>query len=196
MRRTSKPQTPKTHPSWIDVKRLLAEYEHAALLALVSDLYALSADNQAFLHARLTLGEYPLKPYKDTIERWLFPDLFRNQDYSVAKAKKAIAEYRKAVGDATGRAELMTYFCEQAAGFATDIALDDEGYYDALVRMFDETLKALATVPAVPRAVLLPRLQRVCELCAPIGYGVGDDLAMLLGRYLDKQEQAQARSPM
>jgi hypothetical protein len=30
-----------------------------------------------------------LKPYKAIIDRWLWPDVFKNQDTSVAKAKKA-----------------------------------------------------------------------------------------------------------
>jgi len=35
---------------------------------LVADLYRLSAENRDFLHARFSLGEDPLEPYKTTIE--------------------------------------------------------------------------------------------------------------------------------
>jgi hypothetical protein len=69
-----------------------------ALTGLIQNLYAASKDNQAFLHARFGLGDDVLAPYKETIERWLWPDVLRNQDYSVAKAKQAISSYRKAVG--------------------------------------------------------------------------------------------------
>ena len=48
------------------------------------------------------LGGDVLKPYKVTIDRWLWPDVFKNQDTSVAKAKKAIADYKKAIGHAGG----------------------------------------------------------------------------------------------
>ena len=44
---------------------------------------------------RLGLGDDVLKPYKATIDRWLWLDVFKNQDTSVAKAKKAIADYKK-----------------------------------------------------------------------------------------------------
>ena len=92
--------TKKAAPSWTNVKAKLADLDRAGLLGLVQDLYAASKDNQAFLHARLHLGEDVLKPYKATIDRWLWPDVFKNQDTSVAKAKKAITDYKKASGTA------------------------------------------------------------------------------------------------
>ena len=74
-------------PSWSDVKTKLLYFDRAGLLGLLQNLYAANKDNQAFLHARLSLGDDVLKPYKATIDRWLWPDMFKNQDTSVAKAK-------------------------------------------------------------------------------------------------------------
>jgi hypothetical protein len=54
------------------------------LIGLVQDLYTLHKDNQTFLHTRFGLGEDALKPYKETLDRWLWPDVLRNQDISVA----------------------------------------------------------------------------------------------------------------
>jgi hypothetical protein len=70
----------------------------AGLLGLVQDLYNTSEDNQNFLHARLGLECDVLKPYKTIIERWLWPDVYKNQEYSVSKAKKPITDYKKASG--------------------------------------------------------------------------------------------------
>ena len=72
--------TKKANLSWIDIKAKLADFDRARLLGLVQDLYAASKDNQAFLHARLRLGDDVLEPYKATISRWLWPDVFKNQD--------------------------------------------------------------------------------------------------------------------
>lgn len=127
----------KTQPTWTDVKEKLAAFDLAALLELIRHLYAAHKDNQAFLHARFGLGPDVLEPYKKTIDRWLWPDVFRNQDTSISKAKQAISDYKKAVGDPEGLTELMVFFCEQAAGFCRDICQQDEGYFDALVRMFE-----------------------------------------------------------
>ena len=55
-----------------------------------------------------------LKPYKTIIERWLWPDVYKNQEYSVSKAKKPITDYKKASGLPEGVAELTVYYCERA----------------------------------------------------------------------------------
>ncbi len=133
--------TKKGTPSWSDLKSKLADLDRAGLIGLVQDLYAASKDNQVFLHARFGLGAEVLKPYKATIDRWISPDVYKNQDTSVTKAKKAISDYRKAIGRPNELAELMVFYCERAAGFSNEYGLDDEGYLDALVRMFAQSLE-------------------------------------------------------
>jgi hypothetical protein len=153
------------------------------LLDLIHHLYSAHKDNQAFLHARFGLGQNVLVPYKKTIDRWLWPDVSRNEDTSVSKAKQAISHYRKAVGDPEGITELMVFCCEQAAGFCRDIGYQDEGYFDALVRMFEQALKSANTLPATGRDGLIARLGRVREISHAFGYGVGDDMDFLLAKY-------------
>ncbi len=170
----------KTTAGWSDVKKQLADVDRAGLLKLVQDLYGASKDNQAFLHARLGLGDDVLKPYKATLERWLWPAW--DKPTSVAKARKAIADYKKACGQPEGLAELMAYYCEQAAGFSKDIGLQDEGYFDALVRMFEQALKAVSGLPESQRPALLQRLDAVRQISHDFGYGVGDEMDELLAR--------------
>jgi hypothetical protein len=135
----------KSKPTWANVKAKLAGFDRTALLSLVQNLYAVHKENQAFLHARLGLGEDVLEPYKKTIDRWLWPDVFRRQETSVSKAKQAISDYKKALGDPEGLAELMVFYCERAAGFSKDVSPDDAGYFDALVRMLEQSLKITNT---------------------------------------------------
>jgi len=174
---------PKSQPTWTDVKAKLAEFDRAALLGLIQSLYAAHKDNQMFLHSRFGLGEDVLEPYKKTIDRWLWPDVMRNQDTSVSQAKRAISDYKKAVGDPEGLAELMVFYCEQAAGFCSDIASDDEVYFNALVRMFEQALKAIAQLPTSDRNALIARLDRVRVISHNFGYGVGDDMDSMLADY-------------
>lgn len=176
--------TKKTSHSWSDAKAKLAAFDRAGLLGLLQDLYAASKDNQAFLHARLHLGGDVLTPYKATIDRWLWPDVFKNQDTSVAKAKKAIADYKKASTSAEGLAELMVFYCERASGFSCDVGMDDQAYLSGLVRMFEQALKTIATMPDEQRAPLWARLEAVRDRCKHnIGYGVGDIMDDLLAEH-------------
>src|ERR1700738_3648221 len=167
---------PASKPSWTDVKAELASCGRLGLLGLIQDLYAAHKDNQTFLHARFGLGADVLKPYKETLDRWLWPDVLRNQNTSVAKAKQAISNYRKAVGEPVGLAELMVFYCERAAGFCSDVGNQDEEYFDALVRMFEQALKVANTLPASGRDGLVTRLERVRGISHKFGYGVGDDM--------------------
>ena len=153
-------------------------------MGLIQDLYTAHKDNQTFLHTRFGLGEDVLKPYKETLDRWLWPNVLRNQDTSVAKAKQAISSYRKAVGEPAGLAELMVSFCESAAGFSNDVGYQDEGYFDALVHMFEQALKATREISAGDRDALIARLDRVRTISHNLGYGVGDDMDELLAKYV------------
>jgi hypothetical protein len=120
--------------TWNDVKTELLQFDRTGLLGLLKDLYALRPENRAFLAARFGIGSDPLAPFKKVISRWIYPDLIKGQNVSVAKAKKAIADYRKAVGRPEGITELCVFYCEEAARLVGDCGLEDEAYYSALVR--------------------------------------------------------------
>jgi len=177
----------KSQQRWSDVKAKLASVDRAGLLVLVQDLYGAHQDNRTFLHTRFGFGEDVLDTYKQTIDRWLWPDVLRNQDTSVANAKRAIANYRKAVGEPAGLAELMVFYCEQAAGFCADIGNEDENYFAALVGIFEQALAVANTLPPSVRDALVPRLDRVHRISQKFGYGVGDDMDFILAKYTKRR---------
>ena len=53
--------------------------------------------------------------------------------------------------------------------------MDEEGSYDALVRMFEQALKHVLELPKSLRAVFLVRLERVRQHGQNVGWGVGDN---------------------
>ena len=173
----------KKKPTWTDLKRQLADLDRPALLGLIQDLYAASKNNQVFLHTRFALGEDVLEPYKTTIDRWVCPDVMRNQDISVAKAKKAISDYKKAIGRPEGVAELTVFFCESCATFLGFCRVDYEEYFNALVRMFEQALEAIAVLEPKQRASFVDRLERVRSEGHNWGWGVGDDMDDLMAEY-------------
>jgi hypothetical protein len=147
----------KNSPTWIDVKASLLAFDRAGLLGLVQDLYGVSKDNEAFLHARLRLGRDQLEPYKARISKSICPHTMRNESVSVLKAKKAIADYKKAVGRPEGVTELSIFYCEEALSFAESCSMEDESYFGALIRMYGRALTfvsklAPASVPPTSTA--------------------------------------------
>jgi hypothetical protein len=181
-----KKPTKAPQPTWANAKAKLTSFDRLGLLGLIQDLYASHKDNQTFLHARFGLGEDILKPYKEKLDRWLWPDVLRDQDTSALKAKQAISSYKKAVGDPAGLAELMVFYCECAAGFCNDVGYRDDAYFDALVRMFEQALKIIAQLSARGRRSLIARLDKVRTVSHNFGYGVGDDMDSLIAKYLEQ----------
>jgi hypothetical protein len=80
----------------------------------------------------------------------------------------------------------MVFYCEQAAGFCSDIASDDEGYFNALVRMFEQALKIVNALSVERRDELVTRLDRERVISRNIGYGVGDDMDFLMSKFTPK----------
>jgi hypothetical protein len=173
----------KKKPTWSDLKRQLGDLDRPALLGLIQDLYAANKNNQAFLHARFALGGDVLEPYMATIDRWVCPDVMGNQDISVAKAKKAISDYKKAIGRPEGLAELTVFFCESCANFLGFCCVDYEDYFNALVRMFEQALKAIVVLEPIQQEAFVERLERVRREGRNWGWGVGDDMDDLMAEY-------------
>ena len=163
-------------PSWADVKAFLLTFDRAGLQGLVQDLYAASKDNQAFLHARLGLGPDQLGPYKATISRWINPDLMKNQTVSVSKAKKAIANYNKAIGRLEGLAELSIFFCEEAFSFVEGCSFSDEQYFVGLIRMYDRSVNRVLSLPLAERRAYVERLGKLRTRAKRAGWGVENEL--------------------
>jgi len=77
----------------------------------------------------------------------------------------------------------MVFYCEQAAGYCQDIGYQEEGFFDALLGLFEQALKSANTLTANHKASLFARLDRVREIGHDFGYGVGDDMDYLMARY-------------
>jgi hypothetical protein len=165
-----------TLPSWKAVKAALQSFDRTGLLGLVQDLYAVDQNNKAFLHARLGLGSDQLAPYKATISRWICPDLMRSKSVSISRAKKAIADYRKAIGEPAGLAELSIFYCEEAFIFLESCGFEDERYFVAVVGAYDQAVKLVLDLPVAERHGYAKRLGSLRLRARPLGWGINEEL--------------------
>lgn len=153
---------------------------------LIRDLYVTHQDNRTFLHTRYGLAGNSLELYKNVISLWMWPDPFRHDNPSVAKAKQAIAVYKHAVGGPKGLAELMIFFCEQGTGFCADLGYEEESFMNSLCRMFEQAIQAVGELSQAERDPFLTRLHRVRDTAHRFGYGVGDAMDGILLEYEDQ----------
>jgi hypothetical protein len=161
-------------PTWSDVKLALLDFDRAGLRGLVQDLYTASKDNQAFLHARLGLGHDQLLPFKATISKWISPNVMKGEPISASKAKKAIADYKKAIGRIEGLAELSIFYCEEAIGFLEYCSMESESYASGLVRMYGRSIEFVSRLSSVERVTYLERLDRLRSRAKNVGWAVDE----------------------
>jgi hypothetical protein len=90
---------------------------------------------------------------------------------SVSKAKKAIADYKKAIGRPEGMAELSIFYCEEAFGFLESCSMEDESYFAALIRMYGRSLEFVSSLPTAKRATYLERLDKLRSRGSHVGWG-------------------------
>ena len=102
-----------------------------------------------------------------------------DQPISVSKAKKAIADYKKAIGHPEGMAELSIFYCEEALGFLESCSMEDEGYFAALIRMYERSLEFVLSLPPAERANYLERLDKLRSRGRHVGWRVQDELNSL-----------------
>ncbi len=170
-------------PTWSAVKAEITGLEARQLVNLIADLYRLSKENQAFLQARFAVAADPLAHVKQIIEACVAPDVLRNKPIQIAKAKKAISDFCKAVNDPAGEAELMIFFVEQGNAFTIEYGDIDESFYAALVLMFGRAVDKVCSLPAETGKPFQARLNAIIDAASPIGWGYPDALRDHFSRF-------------
>jgi hypothetical protein len=64
------------------------------------------------------------------------------------------------------------------------VGYDNEKYFTALVRTFEQALTIANTLPAQSRDALLARLDRVRNISRNFGYGVADAMDDIFARHM------------
>ena len=163
--------------TWSTVKSAASQLSHSELLSLLADLYRLSKQNQAFLHARYADADAAMEDCKKIIFEGLYPDMQRDRPLQVAKAKKAVADFCKAVDEPILHAELMVFFLERGNAFTVEYGDIDAGFYDALLVMASRAVQAICLLPKEKQEAYGERLAEVVRSSSCIGWGYHDGRA-------------------
>jgi len=164
---------------WSAVRQELATWQKPALLALVKDLYAVSAENRDFVHARSKAGGCggeALEKYRGKIVKQFFPARGFGK-LKLGEARKAIRDYRKATGDIPGTAELLMTYVENGARFTHEYGDIDERFYRSVESALDELAALLRGDARGMYPQVRDRLARVKQMTDGIGWGFHDFVA-------------------
>ena len=99
--------------------------------------------------------------------------------YRCQKPRKPFADYKKAIGQPEGLVELSIFYCEEAFSFLESFRMEDESYFLALIRMYNQALKLVLDLPPDVRTGYVGRLDKLRSRGRHVGWGVEDELNSL-----------------
>ncbi len=161
--------------SWKDVRSKLYEISKEDLISLVKELYQLNEQNQLFLETRFGDRKEGLEEYKLIIEESICPSEPWKRDVSLSTGRKAIRDYKKALGDPEGLIDLMVYYCECGVIFTNQFGDIDERFYASIESMYKDALELLQKHHRYKNK-FIARVQKIVEDTRDIGWGFHDIL--------------------
>jgi hypothetical protein len=174
--------------SWAALRRHLATWDKPGLLALVKDLYEVSAANRDFIEARCQDGEGGaeiLEKYRAKIIEQFYPKRGEPK-LKLREARKAINDYRKATGNLPGTAELLMTYVEQGAEFTSDYGDIDEPFYNSVASALNELATLLRREAPEVYPQFRHRLAKVEQITQGVGWGFHDHIADVVWQLEDE----------
>ncbi len=173
------------------LRKHLATLDKPGLLALVKDLYELSAGNRDFIQARCQAGESGgeiLKKYRRKIVEQFYPARGEAK-LKLGEARKVIKDYRKATGDVPGTAELLMTYVENGAEFTAEYGDIDERFYSSIMSALNDLASLLRNEAREIYPQFSERLERVEQITADVGWGFHDYIGDVVWQLEDEFEE-------
>lgn len=177
-------------PTWSALKRALSKCGEPELLALVKELFELSADNRAFLAARFLARAahtdaaegFVAAPYRQRIHDAFYDKGgWPRSKPRLADARKGIRDYRKATADMAGTLELMLTFVETGTEFSLDFGAEDASLFNSLSSVLGEIEAACGGKHGLALYdEFRERLLDLADRAGGIGWGYGDHVQAVI----------------
>jgi hypothetical protein len=84
--------------------------------------------------------------------------------------------------------ELLVFYCESCRDFLEACSVDDGGYFNALVLIFEQALQTICQLDPGRQEQYLERLDSVQYEAEDWGWGVGEDMDNLMAEYGFKEK--------
>ncbi|MDD2229771.1 MAG: hypothetical protein PHY48_10205 [Candidatus Cloacimonetes bacterium] len=176
-------------PTWTELKKALSGLRPEELLNTINDLYKFRKENKLFLHTRYGLIESSLDDFKKKIAKSINPD--GNSKISFKDARQAVSDYKKALGDPEGVAELMVYYCEECARSIKRVGVWEQ-YAAGTINIWFDTLKYIQTLPPGQHIKFWEKLSTAQRIMGDTAWGVSDyidDYMFSLSPYDEEDEE-------
>lgn len=167
---------------WKTIRSKLNQTSRGDLIGLVGELYKLNDQNQLFLETRFGDQQGGLEDYKLIIEASICPSEPWKRDVSLSTGRKAIRDYKKALGDAEGLIDLMIYYCECGILFTLQFGDIDERFYASIESMYQSALDLLKKHKKL-EDLFFTRIEKIVKDTHGMGWGFHDTLKEIFETY-------------
>lgn len=167
---------------WKLIRSRLNQTSQGDLISLVGEFYKLSAQNQVFLETRFGNQQDGLEEYKVIIKKNICPSEPWKKDVSLSTGRKAISDYKKALGNPEGLIELMLYYCECGVNFTNQFGDIDEGFYASIESMYQSAIDLLKKNKDL-KDLFFTRIEKMVSNSSHIGWGFHDTLEDIFEAY-------------
>jgi hypothetical protein len=124
-----------------DLKKVLKELSKEELSEIIFDLYKSNKAVKDFLHYHLNQSDEQLiDKYKAEIKKAINPDKIK---LKLAKARKALSDFKKIGAQPDAQAVLMLYYLEQGLIFSERFEYDRDSLMKSLLSVFVTLLKLI-----------------------------------------------------
>jgi len=185
------PENKKTQPTWTDVKSVLSNMRREELISTIDALYKLRKENKQFLHTRFKLGENALDEYKLQISQGVNPSSVKAK-ISFKNARQALSDYKNAIGDLEGLAELMVFYCEECAKSIRNYGIWEQ-YADATVNIWFDTLKHISKLSKARQLHYRKKLESALKYMGDVGWGVTDSINDFMDEFDPQNEETEEK---
>jgi hypothetical protein len=104
------------------------------------------------------------------------------------KSQEGNCGLQEAIGRPEGLAELSIFYCEEAIGFLESRGMEDESYFAALIRMYEQSLNFVSSLPPAERSTYLDRLDELRSRGKNFGWVVEEEFNRLWYDAVDEQQ--------
>ena len=160
---------------WKDIRSALNNISQKDLTSLLGEMYKLNQQNQLFLETRFGKQTDKLEGYKNIIKKSICPDEPWKKDVSLSQGRRAIEDYKKALGETEELIDLMIYYCECGVLFTNTFGDIDEHFYSSVESMYESVLDILKKHNQF-KSQFFSRIEKIVHDTDGIGWGFHDNL--------------------
>ena len=163
-----------------ELKKSVSVMDRKDLEKLVCDIYKTCDTAKEMINSKLMGSEYEqilLEQYKSYLHKMFFPKNIGYTDFSIARKKAVLSEFKKVCNNAKYIIDLQLYYVECCVEFTNEFGDIDGPFYNSLCSVYRNVINSLIKQDSADMfREFDERLKSALKNTKDIGWGVYDEM--------------------